>query len=103
MVHFNTAVVPSALAGGNDGNSGTSKNACGKNGYLWPIAGSTGEKMITLKDGETYSEKYRTNSNGGGISIKMATDKNHKDSSQFEYTLKDLQIFYDLSNIDGYS
>ncbi|EEQ30596.1 hypothetical protein McanMca71_000704 [Microsporum canis] len=97
------ALVPSALAGGG-GNVGTAnvQNACGKDVYLWSIADSAGEKMITLKDGETHSEKYRTNGNGGGISIKMATDQNHNDISQFEYTLKEPQIFYDLSNIDGY-
>ncbi|PGH21585.1 hypothetical protein AJ80_03145 [Polytolypa hystricis UAMH7299] len=93
------SLIPSALAG-----TASIKNQCKDTAYLWSIAGSAGEDMITLKSGETYSEEYRKNGNGGGLSIKIALDKHQNDVSQFEYTLSDSEdkVYYDLSNIDGY-
>ncbi|EEP81994.1 predicted protein [Uncinocarpus reesii 1704] len=58
--------------------------------------------MKKLSSGDKYSEEYRKNDNGGGISIKLSLDKDQKEVSQFEYTLDDPKVFYDLSNIDGY-
>jgi hypothetical protein len=36
--------------------------------------------------GGVYSETWRTNPNGGGISIKLALDQDQHDVLQFEYT-----------------
>lgn len=68
--------------------------------YLWSVADSGDVPMITLPQGETYSENWRTNSNGGGISIKMATTPSQDDVLQYEYTLSGPTIFWDLSCIN---
>lgn len=102
------SLIPSAIADGNNSDAKTGsanvQNSCGDDVYLWSIAGSADEKMITLKPGESYSEAYRTNANGGGLSLKISLTEDQKEVSQFEYTLSDSEskVYYDLSNIDGY-
>lgn len=79
------------------------ENKCADDVYLWSIADSAHEEMKTLKTGDKHTEEFRINKNGGGISIKLSLDKDHKSISQFEYTVSDDgKVFYDLSNIDGY-
>ena len=57
--------------------------------------------MQTLPaSGGTYTEQWRTNSNGGGISIKMATTTSLDSVLQFEYTENDGTVWWDLSSIN---
>ncbi|EAS36563.3 GPI anchored cell wall protein [Coccidioides immitis RS] len=77
------------------------ENQCADDVYLWSTAEKASE-MKTFHSGEKYTEQYRLNKNGGGISIKMSLDKSMKDISQIEYTLDGQKVWYDLSNIDGY-
>jgi hypothetical protein len=67
--------------------------------YLWSTS-DTSSAMQTIASGETYSETYQTNSNGGGISIKMATTESQASVLQFEYTKASDTLFWDLSSID---
>lgn len=79
------------------------KNSCGKPVYLWSIADSGDVKSENIADGGTYSEHFRQNANGGGISIKLSDDQGGGKVSQFEYTLQgDDKVYFDWSNIDGY-
>ncbi|KAI1951599.1 hypothetical protein LOZ12_000717 [Ophidiomyces ophidiicola] len=89
--------LPTAIAG-----SAKIDNQCSDDVYLWSIADSAHVEMKKLGSGESYSEKYRENGNGGGISMKLSLDESQKEVSQFEYTLSKPKVFYDLSNIDGY-
>ncbi|KAE8548345.1 hypothetical protein TMatcc_010846 [Talaromyces marneffei ATCC 18224] len=68
--------------------------------YLWSVSNTADSPMVTLAPGEQYSEEWRLNPNGGGISIKMSTAPDHTDILQYEYTLSDPTIFWDLSCID---
>ncbi|KAL1967558.1 hypothetical protein VTN77DRAFT_3073 [Rasamsonia byssochlamydoides] len=68
--------------------------------YLWSVANSADAPMVTLGQGETYSENWRLNPDGGGISIKMATTPSQADVLQYEYTLVDPVIYWDLSCIN---
>lgn len=57
--------------------------------------------MQTLTSGGgTYTEQWRTNSDGGGISIKMATTTSESSVLQFEYTESDGTLWWDLSSIN---
>jgi len=106
------SLVPSVIAGDNStgGKSGGKvgkaniQNNCEDDAYIWSIAHCAAEDMVTLKPGESYSEDYRTNENGGGISLKISLNKDQKEVSQFEYTISETEhkVYYDLSNIDGY-
>ncbi|WEW60486.1 hypothetical protein PRK78_005973 [Emydomyces testavorans] len=91
------SVFPVAFAG-----SATIQNQCSDDVYLWSIADSAGAEMKTLHSGGSYTEKYRSNGNGGGVSMKLSLDKNQDKVTQFEYTLNKPKIYYDLSNINGY-
>ncbi|KAI5306169.1 hypothetical protein KEM56_002008 [Ascosphaera pollenicola] len=78
------------------------KNNCGKPIYLWSVADAD-VKSESIQDGGSYSEHFRQNSNGGGISIKLSDDQSGSKVSQFEYTLQgDDKVYFDWSNIDGY-
>ncbi|KAI5303893.1 hypothetical protein KEM55_000315 [Ascosphaera atra] len=81
----------------------TIQNNCDKDVYLWSIADSGDVKSEKLSNGGSYSEHYRANPNGGGVSIKLNTENSQSKVSQFEYTLQDnKKVYYDWSNIDGY-
>lgn len=76
-------------------------NQCTFPVYLWSVSSTSGP-MVTVPSGGNYSEQYRTNSNGGGISIKIASESDQNAGiTQFEYTLAGT-IWYDISNINGY-
>lgn len=83
-----------------DGGGVDITNNMQKDIYLWSVSDTTDDKMITLNAGGTYSESWRTNPDGGGISIKMAMQPEQKDVLQYEYTLQGDTIFWDLSCID---
>ncbi|OAX80692.1 hypothetical protein ACJ72_04969 [Emergomyces africanus] len=91
------SALPSALAG-----TASVKNNCDCPVYLWSVANLGNVPRHTINPGETYVEEYRTNPNGGGISLKIS--KNYSDLviTQFEYTLAGPKVFYDVSNINGY-
>ncbi|CAG8212101.1 unnamed protein product [Penicillium salamii] len=68
--------------------------------YLWVVTETQGE-MQTLKSGETFDgHTWLTNSNGGGISIKMSTSELCDSVLQFEYTQSGNVLFWDLSSIN---
>ena len=94
------SLIPSAIA--QDYGSASIENKCSFPAYIWSTAESS-DKMVTLKPGESYQEDYRSRKdNQGGVSIKMSDKEDKGEISQFEYTITDDQVFYDLSNIDGY-
>ncbi|OKL60540.1 hypothetical protein UA08_04343 [Talaromyces atroroseus] len=67
--------------------------------YLWSVSDVSSE-MYTINSGESYSENWRTNPNGGGISIKMSFTPEETDVLQYEYTYDDPIIWWDLSCIN---
>lgn len=68
--------------------------------YAWSVAGVVGPMQTIKSGGGIYSEDWRTNPTGGGISIKLSLDQQQKDVLQFEYTKAGDTIFWDLSCID---
>lgn len=68
--------------------------------YAWSVSNSVGPMQTLPAGGGTLSEAWRTNPNGGGISIKLATKPSQEDVLQFEYTQAGDTIFWDLSCID---
>jgi hypothetical protein len=67
--------------------------------YLWVVTETAGE-MQTLPSGETFHDTWLTNSNGGGISIKMSTTEVCDSVLQFEYTQSGDVLFWDMSSIN---
>ncbi|KAJ5240155.1 hypothetical protein N7468_004774 [Penicillium chermesinum] len=68
--------------------------------YAWSVADTAGPMQTLSANGGTYTEAWRANPNGGGVSIKLATDPNQSDVLQFEYTESTDTIFWDLSCIN---
>ncbi|KGO42187.1 hypothetical protein PEX1_046280 [Penicillium expansum] len=83
-----------------DGGGVTITNNLAQDVYAWSVAGDVGPMQTITSGGGTYSETWRTNPNGGGISIKLALDPNQNDVLQFEYTEAGDTIFWDMSCID---
>ena len=82
-------------------------NHCDVPYFVWSVS-EVQSDMITIPDHTVvYNETYRSRAdNGGGISIKIAKSNSNgnlpgTDISQFEYTITDSNVWYDLSNIDG--
>jgi hypothetical protein len=88
-----------APSGGNGGGV-TIINNMDQTMYLWSVADTADTPMVTVPQGQSYSENWRLNSNGGGISIKMATTPSQDDVLQYEYTLVEPLIYWDLSLIN---
>ena len=85
--------------------SATVNNNCDHPVYLWAVSDSQGPCQ-TLKPGESWSQEYQINPNGGGSSIKISPkDDASSEITQFEYTYTPGSayggIFYDISNING--
>lgn len=96
------AVLLAAAAQVSASGSAIIHNQCDFDVYLWSIA-DTDSSMQTLKaNGGEYTEAYRVNADGGGISIKMGVETKCRNVTQYEYTFVDDGIWYDLSNINGY-
>ena len=74
-------------------------NNMGSDVYLWTTASDPGN-MKTLSAGGDYSEDWITNSNGGGISIKISTSESQDSVLQFEYTQDGDTLYWDMSSID---
>lgn len=91
------AAIPAVSALG----SAIVENRCDFPVYLWSVTDTVGP-MQTLEAGDgSYSESYRTNADGGGVSIKISRDQTQDTITQFEYTLTST-LWYDVSNINGY-
>lgn len=92
---------PSSGSGGGGGGGGVQiVNNLNSTVYLWSTAGDAGSKQTLKSGGGTYSEDWKTNDNGGGISIKMSTSQNEDSVLQFEYTTSGDDLYWDLSCID---
>lgn len=69
--------------------------------YMWVVGAGVDDKMHTLESkGGKYSESWQVPPGGGGVSIKMSTVPDQSNILQFEYTVADPLIFWDLSCID---
>jgi hypothetical protein len=88
-----------------DGGGVTIINNLQQDVYAWSVADVVGPMQTISGGGGIYSENWRTNPNGGGISIKLALDQEQQDVLQFEYTESGDTIFWDLSciNLDSAS
>src|SRR5215471_19558600 len=90
-------LAPTALAG-----QACIENQCAQDVWLWSVADVYNVAPVTLATGKSYSEEYRINKDGGGVSMKLSLSDSQDCISQFEYTLTGSMIFYDISNINGY-
>ncbi|KAL4887830.1 hypothetical protein BDV59DRAFT_189821 [Aspergillus ambiguus] len=68
--------------------------------YAWSVSDSVSPMYTLAPGGGSYTEQWRTNSNGGGISIKLATEPSQTDVLQFEYTEAGDTIYWDMSAIN---
>ncbi|CAG7917617.1 unnamed protein product [Penicillium olsonii] len=84
---------------GSDGGI-TIVNNMGSDVYLWTTTSDAGSMKTLSSGGGDYTEGWTTNSNGGGISIKMSTSKDKDSVLQFEYTQHDDTLYWDMSSID---
>ena len=75
-------------------------NNMGSDIYLWTTSSDPGSMKTLTSGGGTYSEEWQTNSNGGGISIKLSTTQNEDSVLQFEYTVDSDTLYWDLSSIN---
>ncbi|KAH8435078.1 uncharacterized protein LDX57_012707 [Aspergillus melleus] len=99
-----TAASSSASSGASSGGGGGGGvqivNNLNTTVYLWSTASDAGSMQKLNSGGGTYSEDWQTNSDGGGISIKMSTSQSEDSVLQFEYTTSDDDLYWDLSCID---
>ncbi|PLN78483.1 hypothetical protein BDW42DRAFT_142653 [Aspergillus taichungensis] len=91
---------PSSSAGGGGGGGVQIINNMNEDVNLWTTADSAGDQQHLSGGGGTHEEKFQTNGNGGGVSIKMSTTDSKDSILQFEYTGDGDQIYYDLSSIN---
>lgn len=75
-------------------------NNMGSDIYLWTTSSDSGSMKTLSSSGGTYSEEWQTNSNGGGISIKLSTTQDEDSVLQFEYTVDSDTLYWDLSSIN---
>lgn len=97
-----TSALPTAAPAKRGGSGGgvTISNNMEHNVYAWSVASSAGNMKTLSAGGGSYSEEWQTNSNGGGVSIKLATEPSQEDVLQFEYTQSGDTIFWDMSCIN---
>lgn len=96
-----TLAIPSTTSSGATatGSGIAIKNNLPEDVYLWVVTETEGQ-MQTLASGETFTDTWLTNSNGGGISIKISTAEICDSVLQFEYTQSAEVLFWDLSSIN---
>ncbi|KAJ5881936.1 uncharacterized protein N7529_000608 [Penicillium soppii] len=75
-------------------------NNMGTDVYLWSTSAESGSMQTLTSGGGEHSEAWDTNSNGGGISIKMSTTQDEDSVLQFEYTQDGDTLYWDMSSID---
>ncbi|MCJ1282608.1 hypothetical protein MMC26_001933 [Xylographa opegraphella] len=92
-----------AFASNAQASSAIVNNECAYPVYLWSVGDSSSEMVTIEPHGKPYKEEYQTRSEGGGISIKISTALGNEDTiTQFEYTLDGSQLWYDVSNVNGF-
>lgn len=94
-------VSPTPSSSGSPSGGGvTIKNNLDKEIYYWSVGGGEAEEMHTLApNGGSYSEPWQS-PESGGVSIKMATEPDKSNILQFEYTVSQSLIFWDISAVD---
>lgn len=68
--------------------------------YLWTTSNVSSDMETLEAKGGAYYEDWQINSDGGGISIKLATTTDEISVLQFEYTKEDETIWWDMSSIN---
>jgi hypothetical protein len=78
-------------------------NQCDFDVFIWSVANVPNNSQ-TVAPNNFWSEPYRLNPNGGGISLKVATQSIDTTIVQLQYTyhVDDPNIPYDISNLNGY-
>ncbi|OJJ60671.1 hypothetical protein ASPSYDRAFT_755669 [Aspergillus sydowii CBS 593.65] len=95
------AALPQPSVVRRDGGGGvTIVNNMDSDVYAWSVANSVSNMHTLSAGGGSYTESWQSNSNGGGISIKLSTSQDQTDVLQFEYTQGGDTIFWDMSCID---
>ncbi|KAJ5899382.1 hypothetical protein N7495_004126 [Penicillium taxi] len=75
-------------------------NNMDKSLYVWSTSDTSNEMETLSSGGGSYNEDWRINSDGGGISIKVSTSTEESSVLQFEYTLGEPTIWWDMSSIN---
>ncbi|KAE8352775.1 hypothetical protein BDV28DRAFT_134485 [Aspergillus coremiiformis] len=94
-----TALPATVKRGGSSGGVNIINNL-GDTVYAWSVSDRVSNMHTLSASGGNYQESWQTNSNGGGISIKLSTKPDQSDVLQFEYTQSGDTIFWDMSCID---
>ncbi|KAJ5669310.1 Secreted thaumatin-like protein calA [Penicillium macrosclerotiorum] len=98
------AALPHRVRDSSSGNSSSGSvqfvNNMDSDVYLWTTSSDPGSMKTLSSGGGTYSEEWQTNSNGGGISIKLSTTQSEDSVLQFEYTVDSETLYWDLSSIN---
>ncbi|BCS22220.1 putative extracellular thaumatin domain protein [Aspergillus puulaauensis] len=95
------AALPQPSVVRRDGGGGvTIVNNMDSDVYAWSVANSVSSMHTLSAGGGSYTESWQSNSNGGGVSIKLSTSQDQTDVLQFEYTQGGETIFWDMSCID---
>ena len=68
--------------------------------YLQSVSNVAGPLQTLEANGGGYNEHWKTNPDGGGISVKMAIQPHMSDRIQFEYTVQDMVVYWDVSLIN---
>ncbi|RAL16760.1 uncharacterized protein BO97DRAFT_402404 [Aspergillus homomorphus CBS 101889] len=68
--------------------------------YAWSVSNTQGKMQTLVPSGGTFTETWRTNPDGGGISIKLSSTKEVSKVLQFEYTAESETVWWDLSCIN---
>ncbi|KAL2834995.1 hypothetical protein BDW59DRAFT_155820 [Aspergillus cavernicola] len=96
-----TTALPQPTVVRRQGGSGvTIQNNMDSEVYAWSVTNSVSQMHTLSAGGGSYNEPFQTNSNGGGVSIKLSTNQDQTDVLQFEYTPSGETIFWDMSCID---
>ncbi|MCJ1318431.1 hypothetical protein MMC15_003759 [Xylographa vitiligo] len=100
MISLSAAVL--AFASVAQASSAIVNNQCGFPVYLWSVGDSSSEMSTIESNGTPYTEEYQTRT-AGGIALKISTVYgNESIITQFEYTLDGAQVWYDVSNVNGF-
>ena len=75
-------------------------NNLGRPLYLRSVSNVAGPLQTLEANGGSYNEHWKTNPDGGGISVKMAIQPHMSDIIQFEYTVQDMIVYWDVSLIN---
>lgn len=93
---------PSPSSSGSPQGGGVSiTNNLEHNVYLWVVGAGVDDQMHKLdSQGGKYSGSWQVPPGGGGVSIKLSTTPDQSNILQFEYTVADPLVFWDLSCIN---